>query len=62
MNISDIDLGSEYRCPICGGNVQHWIHPTNPPQDHFQCEKCGRHKDIWQKPPEQKLAPFGGTV
>jgi len=45
-------------CPVCGGDVEVMIHPTNPPQTHYKCLKCGRHKDIWHKQQEPEIAPL----
>ena len=46
-------------CPFCGcRSVEHLIHPTYPPQDHYRCPKCGAHKDIWQPKLPDRVAPF----
>ena len=38
----------KYICPRCGSEVFTMIHPTNPPMEHYNCTKCGYHKDVWE--------------
>ena len=41
----------KYKCPKCGKQVEHLIHPTSPLQDHYRCtnSKCDYHRDILRK-------------
>lgn len=57
-NSKDFHIGTGYVCPFCGGDVQHMIHPTSPPQSHYRCSKCGKHKDIRHKQQPDIVAPL----
>jgi DNA-directed RNA polymerase subunit RPC12/RpoP len=45
-------------CPLCGGDVEVLMHPSNPPQTHYRCLKCGRHKDVRHEEHQPEIAPF----
>lgn len=50
-------------CPICGcRSVRHLIHPTYPPQDHYECPNCESHKDIQRENPPERVAPFNNLT
>jgi len=59
MNNQKFEIETGVVCPKCGSkSVQHAQHLTYPPQDHYECPKCGAHKDIKQELPPVEIAPF----